>query len=260
MSRAQVVAGLMLGVLVLASAALVVDLVAGDGEPASPSPEGVLPEGEPGPGPGQSDDWLELGPDELLIPRANAVFEDGRMVRTRTEEVGSLVFPTGELMIFEPGWVAFEDLEDEWIRVPDVAERGRLLVNRVRSESFVRVGAAAVVFGSLSEVTEWEQLEQRLGVDAGMGGFADAGALDELQEAYDIEDTTYYEGIAEEVVANGFAAAVGPSYALDSGMGDGAYDVWVGRSGGGEVAVVLVDFELLHHAESLEPVGTKRRP
>jgi hypothetical protein len=260
MSRAQVVAGLLVGVLVLASAALVVDLVVGGGESSSPGPEGGLPEGELTPGPGQVEDWLALGPDELLMPRANATFDDGRVLRTRTEEVGSLTFPTGELMIFEPGWVAFEDLADEWIRVPDVASRGRLLVNRVRSESFVRVGAAAVVFGSLNDVAAWQRLDQRLGVDAGMGGFADAGALEELQDAYDIEDTTYYEEIAAEVIESGFAPAVGPSYALDSGMGDGAYDVWVGRSVGGEVEVVIVDFELLHHAESLEPVGRKRRP
>jgi hypothetical protein len=80
------------------------------------------------------------------------------------------------------------------------------------------------------------------GVDAGVACFVDARSVEKLErQARKMQYLTDRDGVAGELVDKKSGANL---ILFDSGFGDGAYPVWVGRSSGGEVVCFVADMLL----------------
>ncbi|MFF7142733.1 DUF4241 domain-containing protein [Streptomyces nodosus] len=82
------------------------------------------------------------------------------------------------------------------------------------------------------------------GVDSGMGAFLDAAGRDVLAAACE------HGCEPGETTDPGTGANL---IAYHSGMGDGSYPVWIGRTTDGEVTCLVADMLILHHAQALPP-------
>jgi hypothetical protein len=196
-------------------------------------------------------------------------------VVVETRPAGMLRLPTGQLVVADPGHLATGGREALTATFP----RGRhpvtlALARFAENPEHVRVAGCRVDVRDVAPVT-WEQALFPgqdpstlgdgeffgVGVDAGLLSFFDAAALPGLVEASRHWDEP--RGLWEELSATVLAAdsveledpETGTNLiAFRIGWGDGAYPVWIGRAGDGEVARIVADGMVLSDATCLGPV------
>lgn len=197
-----------------------------------------------------------LRPDLRMItpaspPRTVLTFDGPVLVETRP--AGRLRLPTGRIVACDP-----TELDDNpfTIAVPPGEYLVDINVGHPQHGSS-RVAAARLLIRD-EPVATWEMalragenprlLPDReafvFGVDAGVACFVDAGSVAALTRQ--ARDMTYLEerGLVGELVD----ATTGANLVMyDSGWGDGAYPVWIGRSTTGEVTCFVADMLFLPH-------------
>jgi hypothetical protein len=187
-----------------------------------------------------------------------------RTVVTELADGGTVRFPTGQVVVADPALLY--DVKPFTATIPPGDHRLELSILRFEDEpEHVRVVAAKLVV-TREPVVSWEHAvtaEQDtlllgdgeyygFGVDGGQGCFVDAvacPALDEIIAESDevIEQLCTTDGPRTAVLTEPESGAT--LVAFSSGMGDGAYPVWVGRGASGEVACFVADMLLLRYAE-----------
>jgi Protein of unknown function (DUF4241) len=200
--------------------------------------------------------------DETFEPGARFVVDAGE-VTVELVDGGELALPSGRLVVADPDpWMA------EVTRFAEVVAPGAypVVLSVVRfgdDPEHARVAAVAVeVSGSptVSWDTAWRGGEEGLllgdgqffgvGVDGGRVGLVDESAAAAHAETVGkhLEDHFDERGLVQDIPGPGGANLI----TVESGWGDGAYPVWVGRDAGGRVTRFVVDFLLLAQARQLD--------
>jgi hypothetical protein len=180
---------------------------------------------------------------------------------------GVLRMPTGRWMATEPGW-STPQFKPFTVTIPPGAYPVRLVL--VHWDSGHQGGAAAIRLDLTDgQVVTWEMaLRERqdvrmlgdgefygFGVDGGMASLLDEAAFPVIQalSAPDVEFDEAYGWASDPGWADLTIPGVDANViAVTAAMGDGAYPTWIGRTGTGEIASVVVDLEILRTA-TIEP-------
>ncbi|MFD0544474.1 DUF4241 domain-containing protein [Streptomyces mexicanus] len=238
--------------------------LAADGAPdLVPAP---LPTELPDSGPdGRSTPWT--APQALRPRHLEALFTPGSRfadphfgtaVVTAPEPAGVLRLPTGSVVAADPGTLGEGD-EPFTVRVPP-GEYPVVIATMEWEGKRWGDNTAALLRITDEPTVSWELAvrpgeDPRLlgegefygfGVDTGMGAFLDAAGREGLAEAF--EDRLEPGEATDPRTGTNLIA-------YHSGMGDGSYPVWVGRSAAGEVTCLVADMLILHHARPLPPTA-----
>ncbi len=182
----------------------------------------------------------------------------GTAVVTAPEPAGVLRLPTGSVVAADPGTLG-EDDEPFTVRVPP-GEYPMAIATMEWEGKGWGDNTAALLRITDEPTVSWELAvrpgeDPRLlgegefygfGVDTGMGAFLDAAGREGLAEAF--EDRDEPGEVTDPRTGTNLIA-------YHSGMGDGSYPVWVGRSAAGEVTCLVADMLILHHARPLPPTA-----
>jgi hypothetical protein len=190
-------------------------------------------------------------------PSLDAIFADGATVNTANgvfltsvEELGEINLPSGQLYACDP----FMALDPERT-VPYAASvspgRYPVHVARVRRQGSQNprvVAAKLVIADEPAHTLELDDERPGYGVDAGAGCFIDpesvpvfhrlhnAGPESPIQRAFSETTSTATATILADA-ASGHTMAV-----FSSGIGDGYYPTWIGRSASGQVVCFVTQF------------------
>lgn len=186
--------------------------------------------------------------------------ENGRSVLT-VSDVWTLACPTGRIAVcglesaFE-GLGTFADYEI--LTVPPGEYPLTLSVaNFPPSDEFPtdfqRVAAAALGIRS-SNVTAWTKSARSLEIDAGTGCIIDLANTAQLVALREEQNGDL--AVIRETLTDRFATRpreFSPAHVafFECGMGDGTYDLWIGRDESGDASALIADLELLDHAQRL---------
>ncbi|WP_159667103.1 DUF4241 domain-containing protein, partial [Streptomyces mexicanus] len=182
----------------------------------------------------------------------------GTAVVTAPEPAGVLRLPTGSVVAADPGTLG-EDDEPFTVRVPP-GEYPVVIATMEWEGKGWGDNTAALLRITDEPTVSWELAvrpgqDPRLlgegefygfGVDTGMGAFLDAAGREGLAEAF--EDRLEPGEATDPRTGTNLIA-------YHSGMGDGSYPVWIGRSAAGEVTCLVADMLILHHARPLPPTA-----
>jgi len=231
-------------------------VVGGDGpsiprpDPADPPEDAEPPWQPPRPlRPGRVDDTFRPG----------ATYElDGGVVAVEVVDGGRLALPSGRLIAADPDpWLADVTPFAETVR-PGGYPLELAVVRFVDTPEHTRVAACRLLVSewpTTSWDTAWRDGEHPLllgdgeffgvGVDGGRVALVDAEVApafaETIEDAYDDMRGWSHELPEPESGAN--------LITVESGWGDGAYPVWVGRDAGDAVTCFVVDFLVLAHAK-----------
>lgn len=210
----------------------------------------------------------------LFAHGARHAWENGTTSRLDVVDVGKLAFPSGRVVVRDPGrWVADEAEDAEPLTALVTPGLWRVSISVVhwdespdpRVPAPLRKVTALKADSGAERVQRWE-LGLRPGqtapdsdaeslpgfsVDGGLGCLVDATGLKFLRQLWqhdrDLEEAP--DGVdgreAEIITAPDLLAGM---VIFECGMGDGVYPVWLGRSATGDVVSILVDLELLAHS------------
>lgn len=227
-----------------------------------------------------------LGPrhiEALFTPGARlrcgwGVWSEGQIVTVgELRQPGTLRLPTGRVVAADPGFVG-EQSEPFTVTVPP----GEYPVSIASAACEKEVGPAGNQTTALEEyvtavrvlirdepAATWEMAlrpgqDPRMlpagrffgfGVDSGTGAFLDAAGRQALRARYAAEDDAPGECPAGHARWAEDPVSGANMVAYNSGAGDGAYPVWIGRNQEGHVVSLVADMLLLGEAELLSPVA-----
>jgi Protein of unknown function (DUF4241) len=126
--------------------------------------------------------------------------------------------------------------------------------NEYFPDGFERVAAAALRFRP-NEVRVWRRTDQVLDIDAGTGCFfdvANSSAVKALSSQPDADLAVIGETLDNRFTVRPPNAMPAEVAFFECGMGDGGYDFWIGYDDSGDIAMLVVDLELLDHAQPRE--------
>ncbi|MGO4617291.1 DUF4241 domain-containing protein [Nocardia sp. 2YAB30] len=166
---------------------------------------------------------------------------------------GLLRVPSGRLVVADPGWI---DQESLTVTVPP--GQYPVTLSLIRSADSTHSGsrvAAAKVTVVDTPASEWEMALRPgqdlgllgegqfygVGVDTGMAAFIDAtyGPVSEA-DLYDLVERLDSLFAVELTTSESEPNLI----AFHAGWGDGSYPAWIGRTEGGQVSCVVIDFQL----------------
>ncbi|MGW2831551.1 DUF4241 domain-containing protein [Streptomyces sp. NPDC001286] len=183
---------------------------------------------------------------QLFSPGARDT-QDGPAV-VELVEAGSLRITSGQLAVSDPGWIK----DPRTVAVP--SGEFPVTLSLFRTTRGVNVAAARVTFLDTSPC-EWEMAlrpDEDLGL-LGEGAFYGVGVDTGVVAFLDATRTVIEDKLDEDLfipLESRFTVELSGTepesnlIACRAGRGDGAYPVWIGRTDDGQVACVLVDFQL----------------
>ncbi|MET9834774.1 DUF4241 domain-containing protein [Streptomyces sp. NPDC006385] len=199
----------------------------------------------------------------------------GPYVVERVIDAGSLRLPTGRVVACDPGWT--DPGEPFTVVVPPGSYRMQIATAAYPTEHWGKslhmedfTGARILV--SDKPTVAWEMALRPgedprtlregefygFGVDTGTGCFVDAVAADRLtggeNTVPDGDDST------DGILVLDDAESGGNLIVYPSGMGDGAYPVWIGRDTDGEVTCLVADMLILRRQELLHTAPSHSSP
>jgi hypothetical protein len=234
---------------------------------ARPSPRRPVPGGRPGSE--ERTPWS--APEqtaELFRPGTRHRLDSGEWATAVTCPAGVLHLPTGRLVAADPSWLP------SWQRL-DIAPYTAavspgtypLTLALVESSTDRRVAAAKLAIHD-EPVVAWEMALRpgqdpaalrdgeayTVGVDVATIALFDAVALPAMAKRTEEDPHSYYVTAADRPVELADPASGANLIAFETGWGDGAYPVWVGRTPAGAVACFVVDMAMLAPAPT--PTGS----
>ncbi|MGW0993664.1 DUF4241 domain-containing protein [Streptomyces sp. NPDC002523] len=195
----------------------------------------------------------------LFTPGSRFADEEfGTATVTAPETAGVLRLPTGSVIAADPDTLSERD---EPFTVPVPPGEYPVLIASMKWDGKGWGENTAAMLRVLDKPTvSWELAvrpgqDTRLlgegefygfGVDTGMGSFLDVAGRDALRAV--CEDGCKPGETTDPVTGTNLIA-------YHSGMGDGSYPVWIGRTAEGEVTCLVADMLILHHAQALPPTA-----
>lgn len=164
-------------------------------------------------------------------------------------DAGLLRVPSGRLVVSDPGWISEES---RTITVPP--GEFPVTVSLMRTTNDARVAAAKVTLLE-TPPTEWE-MAIRPDEDLGLlsegqfyGVGVDTGTAAFLDATRPVNEAEFDDDLVERLESSFTAELTGPEpepnlIAFRAGWGDGSYPAWIGRTEGGQVSCVVIDFQL----------------
>ena len=188
---------------------------------------------------------------------------DGRVTKLGIMEAGAVRLTTGRLVVCDPGWLQrdFSGFVATQLS-PGVYPVELSVVHMPQNDPRLRsvLVTAARVLVSAAQVTAWEPAwpsEQEgvparsFGVDGGQACFMDEAIAPFLIDYQ--ADPSRVDLMVTQVLKEQWASIADESgrtvVVVSCGMGDGSYPVWLGHADDGSTAQVVVDLELLSHAD-----------
>jgi Protein of unknown function (DUF4241) len=186
--------------------------------------------------------------------------EGGRSVLT-VSDVCTLACPTGRIAVcgLESAFEGLGTVADyEILTVPPGEYSLTLSVANFPPRDdfpagFQRVAAAALGIRS-SDVTSWTKSARSLDIDAGTGcifDLASTAQLVALREQRNGDLTVIRETLTDRFATRPRDVTPAQVAFFECGMGDGTYDLWIGRDESGDALALIADLELLDHAQRL---------
>ncbi|GGV36563.1 hypothetical protein GCM10010182_70900 [Actinomadura cremea] len=164
-------------------------------------------------------------------------------------DAGLLRVPSGRLIVSDPGWIVETS---RTITVPP--GEFPVTVSLMRTTGDVRVAAARVALLD-TPPSEWEMAIQP-GEDPGLlskgqfyGVGVDTGTAAFLDATRTVSEEEFQDDLVVRLESCPTVELPGPEpepnlIAFRAGWGDGSYPVWLGRTEGGQVSRVVIDFQL----------------
>jgi hypothetical protein len=194
-------------------------------------------------------------------------WSSGSQSETEIISAGEVHFPTGMVVAADPAWSInpLEESDAVAANVPPGSYPVSLLVSVWRQPPASGViprskVCASKVRISNDPVTQWrpafpsesdQSVALGFAVDSGTASFFDFSAKDWLTARQDNDD--WWDEISDVLLRDLYVLiedqATGANAIIyECGMGDGAYEVWLGLNADGQVAEIFVDLELLSHS------------
>jgi hypothetical protein len=220
------------------------------------------------PGPVEADKRRRWSPPEqtaqLFQPGTRHLLDNGEWATAATHAAGVLQLPTGRLIAADPSWLpSWQRLSIAPYTATVPAGRFPVTLALVEWPTDRRVAAAKLTIRD-EPVVAWEMALRpgeslaalrdgaayTVGVDVATIALFDAVALPAMARRADEDPKSHYVGAADRPIELTDPASGANLIAFETGWGDGAYPVWIGRTPAGAVACFVVDMAMLE-----SPVG-----
>lgn len=212
-----------------------------------------------GPGTAEGRSWIPGQPAELFEQGGRHFLDNGVSATTTIHGAGELRLPTGRLVAADPSWLpSWERLGIAPYTATVPAGSYPLTLAVVEWPTDRRVAAAKLTIRD-EPIVAWDMALRPgedlaalrpgeayvVGIDVATMVLLDAAALPAMARRTD-EDPESYEVTNPDIPVELADPSSGANaIAFQTGWGDGAYAVWIGRASGGAVACFLVDMAML---------------